>query len=119
MPIKKLVFSTFLLGNLLILASFSPTALPDSKTIDSPLLEKGDSLQEKALFILQSKCNDCHGKKKKKAVFTLENMNGYAKKINKQVFIKKRMPKGNEVKLTAEEREWLRKWVGEQLAANS
>ncbi len=63
------------------------------------------------MLILEKKCNDCHAKEKRKYVFTPENLNGFAGKINKEVFIKKRMPKGNETKLS--EAEWIRlkKWV--------
>ena len=44
-------------------------------------------------------------------VFTLDNMDELAPKINQQVFIRKRMPKGNKVTLTANDRAQLKKWV--------
>ena len=64
-----------------------------------------------AFSILQNKCNVCHVVKKKKRVFTLENMDRYKKKINRQVFKWKRMPKGNEIKLTPEEYTQLKTWI--------
>ena len=54
----------------------------------------------KAFGVLETKCNICHIKQNRKKIFTLENMNGFAPKIEEQVFIKKRMPKGKKIKLT-------------------
>ena len=59
-------------------------------------------LKKEAFKVLESKCNACHQLEKRK-VFTLENMDAQAKKINKQVFVKKKMPKGDDIKLTSEE----------------
>ena len=68
-------------------------------------------LKHAAFQILQSKCNVCHEKKNPRRVFTLENMTNLALKINKQVFIKKRMPKGNDIRLTNEEYDVLKHWL--------
>jgi len=68
-----------------------------------------------AFSILQSKCNVCHVNRNRSKIFTLENMDGFAQKINKQVFIKKRMPKGNSIKLSEEERVKLKNWLNTQI----
>lgn len=67
--------------------------------------------QIQAFKVLEKKCNTCHQTDKPKQVYTLDNMNSLAKKINKQVFIKKRMPKGDDIKLTEEEYEQLKSWL--------
>jgi uncharacterized membrane protein len=64
-----------------------------------------------AFKILNNKCNVCHQKRNKRRVFTLENMNTWANDINKQVFIKKRMPKGKKIKLTSQEYQDLLTWI--------
>lgn len=64
-----------------------------------------------AFQILENKCNVCHQKRNKRRVFTLENMNTWANDINKQVFIKKRMPKGKKIKLTSKEYQDLLTWI--------
>lgn len=116
---KKWCSSLLLFGSLIVLGGFSPAPQPTIFQVVNSSTNFADPLQEKALLILQSKCNECHGRKKKKAVFTIDNMNGFAKKINKQVFIKKRMPKGDEVKLTEKERTALKEWVELQLSTRS
>ena len=68
------------------------------------------SLKEKALVVLQNKCNDCHQKKNKSVIFTRENMVQRAPKIYKQVFVKKKMPK-DDVTLTTQERKDLELWL--------
>lgn len=68
------------------------------------------TVQQKALLVLEQKCNACHLQKHKSVVFTLENMNTKGKEINYQVFIKERMPKGK-VKLNEDEKSILRKWL--------
>lgn len=64
-----------------------------------------------AFQVLNTKCNICHRKQNKKKVFTLDNMETFANKINTQVFIRKRMPKGNKVKLTSQESTTLKNWL--------
>ncbi|MEQ9405653.1 MAG: hypothetical protein RIM99_18835 [Cyclobacteriaceae bacterium] len=72
-------------------------------------------LKRDALKILQTKCNICHVKKNPGKVFTLDNMSALAPKIQKQVFVKKRMPKGNKIHLTEQEYIILKKWLRTQL----
>ena len=69
------------------------------------------TLKEDAYQILVNKCNICHLKRNKRRVFTMDNMNAFAKDINKQVFIKKRMPKGQKIKLNVEEYQILLSWI--------
>lgn len=66
---------------------------------------------KKAAFaILEKKCNICHIDKKK-VIFTLKNMDLHAKEIHRQVFIKKKMPKGKKFPLTEKEYESLDNWL--------
>ena len=97
-----------LLGVMIIL-SFRFPAQAEALTLDREL-EVAD-LKIAAFQILETKCNVCHEKKNPRRVFNLENMSDLAPKIHKQVFVKKRMPKGNEVKLTKEEYDTLKNWL--------
>lgn len=67
--------------------------------------------RENAFQILDNKCNVCHHKRNKRRVFTIENMNTWANDIEKQVFIKKRMPKGKNITLTSNEYQELLTWI--------
>lgn len=67
--------------------------------------------RENAFQILDNKCNVCHHKRNKRLVFTTENMNTWANDIEKQVFIKKRMPKGKNITLTSNEYQELLTWI--------
>jgi uncharacterized membrane protein len=71
----------------------------------------GQTNKETALKILEEKCNTCHLIEKPESIFTVENMDLYSKKINRQVFIFKIMPKGEEVKLDEQEKEALKSWL--------
>ncbi len=64
-----------------------------------------------ALKVLQTKCNVCHKSRNPGKVFNLDNMSVLAPKIYKQVFLKKRMPKGKTNKLTNEEYVTLQNWL--------
>ncbi|MBC9912991.1 hypothetical protein [Chitinophaga varians] len=75
-------------------------------TAGTPEEDKG-----KALLVLQTKCNICHVRNNPFRIFKERNMERNAKDIYKQVFVKGRMPLGNEVKLTEDERETLKKWL--------
>ncbi len=67
--------------------------------------------KEKAFLILNNKCNVCHSKRNRQRVFTLDNMNTWSDDIYKQVFIKKRMPKGKKIKLTSQEYQDVLTWI--------
>lgn len=71
--------------------------------------------QQEAFTVLQTQCNICHRDQNPSKVFTTENMNGFAKKIKRQVFVWKRMPKGKDNNLTEEEKEILKAWLNQQL----
>lgn len=68
-------------------------------------------LEQEVLEILEQKCNSCHRIQNPRKVFTAENMNSHAKNINRQVFRWKRMPKGNDIKLTESEKHKLNNWI--------
>ena len=85
--------------------------------------EFGTMLQEDvkaiAFTTLQTKCNICHATKKRTDIFTLQNMDSLATDIWKQVFVKKKMPKGRKVKLTEEESKALHEWLDMTLAEDN
>lgn len=64
-----------------------------------------------ALTVLEQKCNVCHRTNNPGKVFTIENMESLAPKIYKQVFVKRRMPKGRDIRLTEVESQVLKSWV--------
>lgn len=68
-------------------------------------------LNQEAFQILEAKCNVCHRKRNPFMVFSIKNMEKRAPKIHKQVFITKRMPKGNQVKLNSNEKAILKEWL--------
>ena len=72
---------------------------------------KQEDLKVASFSILKAKCNVCHVKQHPRKVFTLDNMEELAPKIYKQVFVKKRMPKGKNITLTQEERQTLKQWI--------
>ena len=93
--------------------SFALALFPNSSVIEQhPGPENPPSeLKIRAFSILKNTCNICHERKNKRRVFTLENMDDYGKKIHKQVFIKKRMPKGDDIKLSKAEYRQLKGWL--------
>lgn len=101
---KKLLLLTFALSAVLL----SSTAFTSYEFNQSSY---DDKLREQAFAILTLKCNICHREKNRRMVFTLENMDGRAQKINRQVFKWKRMPKGKDIKLTKEESTQLKTWI--------
>ncbi len=66
---------------------------------------------EIAFKILDNKCNVCHRKRNKRRIFTKENMHTWSNDIYKQVFVKKRMPKGKNIKLSSNEYQKLLTWI--------
>jgi uncharacterized membrane protein len=71
--------------------------------------DPGDDAKSAALKVLQLKCNTCHVRQNPGKLFTPSNMNALASKINEQVFVKKRMPRGK--RLTNEEYTTLQTWL--------
>lgn len=64
-----------------------------------------------AFSVLTEKCNVCHATKKRTDIFTSENMDSLAADIHKQVFVKRKMPKGKKIKLTENESQALQQWL--------
>ncbi len=104
--------------------AFSLSLLSDSKDIYKPIeavmlqpqsyafvRRVTTTSKEKAFQILENKCNVCHNKRNRRRVFTLDNMNPWVDDVYKQVFIKKRMPKGKKIKLTSQEYQDLLTWI--------
>ena len=75
------------------------------------LAKTSDPLKKETLQILENKCNICHRKKNPFMVFNEKNAPKRAKKIYQMVFVERKMPKGNEVRLTNEEYIKLEKWL--------
>ena len=96
----------FLIG----LSTFVSIPKSDSTKVHSSSIE-----QNEAYKVLTQKCNVCHSDKNPSKIFTLENMNGLARKINRQVFVWKRMPKGKEISLSNQEKETLKNWLNIEL----
>jgi len=72
---------------------------------------KNLNLKVPTFQILKQKCNACHKADSPEYVFTQENMETFARKINRQVFVWKRMPKGKDIKLTKAEKVILKEWI--------
>ena len=109
---KKQSLLSILLGLLtallvLLLASSAPAPIGTG----SYAMDNNEVLKREAFEILDSKCNVCHRKQNPFMVFNEKNMVRRAKKIYKMVFIERKMPKGNEIKLTNAEHAKLEKWL--------
>lgn len=76
--------------------------------VDSP---PDTDLKKQVFTILDTKCNVCHRKQNPFKIFRLKNMDKHAPKIYEQVFIKRRMPKGDKIKLTEQEYQTLKQWL--------
>ena len=86
---------------------------------DSQLIvtNSAENLKQETFNILEAKGNNCHRKQNPFMVFSLKNMERRSPKIHKQVFVTKRMPKGNQVKLSSNEYTILKEWLN-QLNSN-
>lgn len=93
----------------LITLSSNPSEVYISSEVSNSL--DVNPIQLSAYQILNEKCNTCHIKKNRRRIFSLQNMDSWAKDIYKQVFVNKRMPKGREVRLTWQEYEGLKEWI--------
>jgi uncharacterized membrane protein len=93
----------------LMLLAWSSYGINNAKGID-----RETQIKQNAFIVLSSKCNTCHARQNPKMIFTELNMDKHARKINWQVFILKRMPKGDAVKLSEAERETLKRWLEEK-----
>ena len=72
---------------------------------------KQERIKYEAFQVLQIKCNVCHATKKKTEIFTFQNMDSLANNIDRQVFIKRKMPKGRKFNLTVDEEQLLKGWI--------
>jgi uncharacterized membrane protein len=68
-------------------------------------------VRDNALKVLVEKCNVCHRRQNPRKVFTETNMDELAPAVYRQVFVKKRMPRGNTIKLTEAEQQALLDWL--------
>ncbi|WP_118952117.1 hypothetical protein [Taibaiella helva] len=82
----------------------------DRKGVAATTTEDG-AVRQKALNILEARCNFCHATQNPSKVFTKDNMNDHARNIYKQVFVWRRMPKNKAVTLSAEEEQALKRWL--------
>ncbi|UOY05902.1 hypothetical protein L0P88_18420 [Muricauda sp. SCSIO 64092] len=116
------------LVKLIVTISFS--YLANSSSIAAPLAENkirnseyvsiaiAESSKERAFQILENKCNVYHGRRNKRRVFTTTNMDSWAEDVYKQVFVKKRMRKGKNIKLTLNEYQDLLTWISSSKTNN-
>jgi len=115
---KKILIHLLLLGFLLIQFGLFPlfqSLGASHNTFGKPILSVFETdVKDEAFEVLESKCNVCHRKQNPFKIFSLKNMNKHAPKIHQQVFVLKRMPKGDEIKLTKEEYQTLKKWLQSQ-----
>ena len=119
---RQLAVDTFklilLFGSLSVLFAFQFSSGPQVEPFASTI--EADKLKLAAFEILQAKCNSCHLDQNPRRVFTLQNMDDLAPKINRQVFVFKRMPKGKEKRksMTVAEMMSLRNWLNAELNKN-
>ena len=82
-----------------------------SNSYSQEIISKPNVLADKAFIVLEKKCNTCHLERDPNKLFTKENMTKNFKKINRQVFIWKRMPQGEDHDLTEIEASDLNAWI--------
>lgn len=112
---RTLFIPLFILGLLPVYLQILPrhkgleavVQMQQNRVIQDPELQ----LKQVALEVLKTKCNVCHRKKNPFRIFSLKNMDRHAPRIYKQVFIFKRMPKGDQIKLTGEDYQSLKHWL--------
>lgn len=83
--------------------------------ISNVVVSEVDQQKMTAFEVLKTRCNTCHITENPAKVFTLENMDGLAKRINRQVFFFKRMPKGRDRRkeMKPEEYQTLKDWINQ------
>ena len=104
------LFGFILLGTGL-LSAFTAPDKPISVSFHLPQPRPYAELKQEALEILEQKCNTCHRKQNPFMIFKAKNMEKRAPKIYEQVFRTRRMPKGNENPLSAEQYRALKTWL--------
>ena len=112
---KKAHVALIGLGLLLVshplFSTLRSNAVVESRTVLLDIDTLGLDVKQMALAVLKSKCNVCHKKRNPFKVFSLKNMDKNAAKIYQQVFVYKRMPKGDQISLTEEEYQILKNWI--------
>lgn len=103
---KQILFFLFLLSAVML--SLDKNQPQNKTSVDI------SNEQKRAFAVLQNQCNVCHKTQNPSKIFTIENMNGFVKKINRQVFVWKRMPKGKKNNLTTTEKRLLKTWLENQ-----
>lgn len=111
---KARLITTLWLGTItavLILFSSFDTP-PEGANEHLPMLSTSEkTLKKQAFEILDTKCNVCHRKQNPFMIFKEKNISKRAKKIYQMVYIERKMPKGNDIRLTNEEYTTLEKWL--------
>lgn len=102
----KLLLTGYFVSNAFDLLAFGNDAIEETV---NPIAD--NDLKQAAFELLDAKCNVCHRKQNPFKIFSLKNMEKYAAKIHKQVFVLRRMPKGDQIKLTDEEYQLLQDWL--------
>ena len=109
---RTLFIPLFILGLLPAYFQISPRHKglePAVQTQQNRVVQDSElQLKQAACEVLKTKCNVCHRKKNPFRIFSLKNMDRHAPRIYKQVFIFKRMPKGDQIKLTDEDDQTLK-----------
>ncbi|MEL6652313.1 MAG: hypothetical protein AAFQ87_16040 [Bacteroidota bacterium] len=78
---------------------------------DLPSIPAVDPLKDEVLSILDTKCNVCHRRQNPFMVFKQNNIEKRANRNYRAVFVRRRMPKGNDIQLTPEEYATLEQWL--------
>jgi len=106
----RFIFFGVLISQLPLFTAFSTAEQRIEEVINLELTDTID-LKKQVFHILDLKCNACHRKQNPFRVFSLKNMERHAARIYKQVFVLRRMPKGNGIILTEQEYQTLKRWL--------
>ncbi|MEO1655831.1 MAG: hypothetical protein AAFU64_19980 [Bacteroidota bacterium] len=111
---KKLLTHTILF-TILSAGSFQLSELAKTSAahlLDHLMLGRLSDDQKKEVFsILDAECQVDHRKEKPFMVFSKKKRERRAPKMHKQVFVKRRMPKGNQIRLTEQEYATFSEWL--------
>lgn len=104
-----------ILGSVLTVLSLTSFLFLENVKYQS--LPKYNAYKVAAFEILDRHCNTCYVHENPRRVFTLDNMEDSARKIRRQVFVFKRMPKGkaSRDKITETEMKTLKNWINDTL----
>lgn len=88
---------------LLFICSLLQTPIQASDRTFKSMVSGTDSIEQKALDVLEHRCNTCHRKQNPFKIFKAKNLKKYAPLIKQQVFELKRMPKDGSTLSEAEQ----------------